>query len=208
MFELSISGFTFYHFANLFELSKRSVRRYSHPWWRAVDLKRTQHDVVNNSIRNLIRTSVSEERNLCSRESAIRLSRWKTIARKLWSIQVACVPIEMENGKMGGGGGRVKKIFCESSDGFGIWILSGGENLLNRDSIASVHVEKLRPFRKNFEEYLCVSIFDLFQSRNFTIFLRNSLETQNSFPTKIFSIYFQYVIRKLFSFQWTNFFKY
>lgn len=97
-FELSISGFTFYHFANLFELSKRSARRYSHPWSRAVDLKRTQHDVVNNSIRNLIRTSVSEERNLCSRESAIRLSRWKTIARKLWSIQVACVPIEMENG--------------------------------------------------------------------------------------------------------------
>lgn len=75
MFELSISGFTFYHFANLFELSKRSVRRYSHPWSRAVDLKRTQHDVVNNSIRNLIRTSVSEERNLCSRESAIRLFR-------------------------------------------------------------------------------------------------------------------------------------
>lgn len=148
MFELSISGFTFYHFANLFELSKRSVRRYSHPWWRAVDLKRTQHDVVNNSIRNLIRTSVSEERNLCSRESAIRLSRWKTIARKLWSIQVACVPIEMENGKMGAGGGRVKKIFCESSDGFGIWILSGGENLLNRDSIASVHVEKLGRFER------------------------------------------------------------
>lgn len=158
MFELSISGFTFYHFANLFELSKRSVRRYSHPWWWAVDLKRTQHDVVNNSIRNLIRTSVSEERNLCSRESAIRLSRWKTIARKLWSIQVACVPIEMENGKMEEEEGW-KKFFANLRVDSGIWILSGGENLLNRDSIASVHVEKLRPFRKNFEEYLCVSIF-------------------------------------------------
>lgn len=85
--------------------------RYSHPWSRAVDLKRTQHDVVNNSIRNLIRASVSEERNLCPRESTIRLSRWKTIARKLRSIQLACVLIEMENGMKGGRRKNFLRIF-------------------------------------------------------------------------------------------------
>lgn len=154
--------------------------RYSHPWSRAVDLKRTQHDVVNNSIRNLIRASVSEERNLCPRESTIRLSRWKTIARKLRSIQLACVPIEMENEGWREGEG---KIFCGSSDGFGYLesLLSqgGGENLLNRDTIASVHAWKIAAVSKEFRR-----IPDLFQSRNITIFRRNSLETQNSFPSK------------------------
>lgn len=156
--------------------------RYSHPWSRAVDLKRTQHDVVNNSIRNLIRASVSEERNLCPRESAIRLSRWKTIARKLRSIQLACVPIEMENGMKGGRRKNFLRIFGWIRVS---WIspLSGRREriylIVTRSRVFTL--EKLRPFRKNFEEYLRP---DLFQSRNITIFRRNSLETQNSFPSK------------------------
>lgn len=58
-----------------------------------------------------------------------------------------------ENGWKSGKG--EKKFSANLRVDSGIWILSGGENLLNRDTIASV--EKLRPFRKNFEEYLCVS---------------------------------------------------
>lgn len=52
-----------------------NVRRYSHSWSQSVDFKQTRYDVVNNSIPNLIKTSVPAERNLHSRELKIRLPR-------------------------------------------------------------------------------------------------------------------------------------